>query len=226
MMKDETVYQDSYEVAYKALKGDKTWMNQILLLAGPLHPSLHSISSLHDLVQSQDVFTEHMDRICAITNVLKLHKIIWKYNPSDWCACMGSVTPADISLDYIVIADWTLVEQEGGIVLTHELNNFAMSEVVKFYPQLQAAFSHIVLVGIALKSRGYISSTTNKTGGSNGSSSTGSCSSNKNSSSSSDAQEKSVTAASLAALVLLLAGAGMGLLASLMLRAATLDMVT
>ncbi|TFY51749.1 hypothetical protein EVG20_g10855 [Dentipellis fragilis] len=167
-----------------------------------------------------------IDHICAITNVLKLHKIIWKYNLSDWRACMGSVMPADVSLDYIAITDWTLVEQEGGIVLTHELNNFTMSEVVKFYPQLQAAFSHIVLIGVALKSHGYISDMTNKTGGSNGSSSSGSCSSNKNGSSSSDAQEKSVTTAHLAALVLLLAGVEMGLLASLMLRAATLDMVT
>jgi hypothetical protein len=29
----------------------------------------------------------------------------------------------------------------GGIMLTHELNNFTMSEAIKFYPQLKAAFS-------------------------------------------------------------------------------------
>ncbi|KAA1473349.1 hypothetical protein DENSPDRAFT_779668 [Dentipellis sp. KUC8613] len=46
---------------------------------------------------------------------------------------------------------------EGGIMLTHELNNFTMSEAVKFYLQLQAAFSHIVPVGVALnKSQPYI----------------------------------------------------------------------
>jgi hypothetical protein len=29
----------------------------------------------------------------------------------------------------------------GGILLAHELNNFTMSEAIKFYPQLKSAFS-------------------------------------------------------------------------------------
>ena len=35
-------------------------------------------------------------------------------------------------------------------MLTHELNNFAMSEAVKFYPQLKVAFSHLVSIDVAL----------------------------------------------------------------------------
>ena len=35
-------------------------------------------------------------------------------------------------------------------MLTHELNNFTMAEAVKFYPQLKAAFSHLVPIGVAL----------------------------------------------------------------------------
>jgi hypothetical protein len=34
-------------------------------------------------------------------------------------------------------------------MLTHELNNFTMSEAVKFYAQLKAAFKYIVPMGVA-----------------------------------------------------------------------------
>jgi hypothetical protein len=33
-----------------------------------------------------------------------------------------------------------LIDKEGAIMLMHELNNFTMSEAVKFYPKLKAAF--------------------------------------------------------------------------------------
>ena len=33
-------------------------------------------------------------------------------------------------------------------MLTHELNNFTMSEAIKFYPQLKAAFKYLVPVGV------------------------------------------------------------------------------
>ena len=35
-------------------------------------------------------------------------------------------------------------------MLTHELNNFTMSEAVKFYPQLKAAFKNLVPMGVAI----------------------------------------------------------------------------
>jgi hypothetical protein len=34
-------------------------------------------------------------------------------------------------------------------MLTHELNNFTMSEAMKFYTQLKAAFKHLVPMGVA-----------------------------------------------------------------------------
>lgn len=34
-------------------------------------------------------------------------------------------------------------------MLTHELNNFTMSEAVKFYDQLKAAFKYLVPMGVA-----------------------------------------------------------------------------
>jgi hypothetical protein len=34
-------------------------------------------------------------------------------------------------------------------MLTHELNNFTMSEAMKFYDQLKAAFKYIVPMGVA-----------------------------------------------------------------------------
>ena len=39
--------------------------------------------------------------------------------------------------------------QVGTIMLTHELNNFTMSEAIKFYDQLKAAFKYLVPMGVA-----------------------------------------------------------------------------
>ncbi|KAA1473345.1 glycoside hydrolase/deacetylase [Dentipellis sp. KUC8613] len=178
------------------------------------------------------------DRIRAIANALNLQTIIWKYDSNDWRAGTGGVTPADVDANYTSfisnVASGTF-NTEGGIMLTHELNNFTMSEAVKFYPQLQAAFSHIVPVGVALnKSQPYvetnytlpsfaeyISGTTNKTGSANSSSSGGGSSSgsggNNNGGSSSGAQKKSAAVASARPVVPALVLAGAGLLASLAL---------
>ncbi|KAA1470727.1 glycoside hydrolase/deacetylase [Dentipellis sp. KUC8613] len=178
------------------------------------------------------------DRIRAIANALNLQTIIWKYDSNDWRAGTGGVTPADVDANYTSFISNVAsgaFNTEGGIMLMHELNNFTMSEAVKFYPQLQAAFSHIVPVGVALnKSQPYvetnytlpsfaeyISGTTNKTGSANSSSSGGSSSSgsggNNNGGSSSGAQKKSAAAASARPVVPALVLAGAGLLASLAL---------
>ncbi|KAA1478552.1 glycoside hydrolase/deacetylase [Dentipellis sp. KUC8613] len=179
------------------------------------------------------------DRIRAIANALNLQTIIWKYDSNNWRAGTGGVTPADVDANYTSfisnVASGTF-NTEGGIMLTHELNNFTMYEAVKFYPQLQAAFSHIMPVGVVLnKSQPYvetnytlpsfteyISSTTNKTGSANSSSSGGGSSSgsgggNNNGGSSSGAQKKSAAAASARPVVPALVLAGAGLLASLAL---------
>ncbi|KAH8996015.1 hypothetical protein EDB92DRAFT_1814472 [Lactarius akahatsu] len=78
------------------------------------------------------------DRIRAIATALGLQTIVWKYDSFDWKAGQGNITATDPS---------TTV---GGIILTHELNNFTMQEAIKWYPQLKAAFSAIVPIGVAL----------------------------------------------------------------------------
>ncbi|TFY66422.1 hypothetical protein EVG20_g4673 [Dentipellis fragilis] len=201
--------------------------------------------------QSQDAFAElwyTMKAIKLVTGVTPtcwrppfgdVDTIIWKYDSNDWRAGTGGVTPADVDSNYTSfigdVASGTF-NNEGGIMLTHELNNFTMSEAVKFYPQLKAAFSHIVPVGVALnKSQPYvetnytlpsfaeyISGTTNKTGSANTSSSGGSGGNNNggsSSGSSSGAQKSSASAAAARPVVpaLVLVGAGAGLLASLVL---------
>jgi len=100
------------------------------------------------------------DRIRAIANALGLQTIIWKYDSNDWRNGVGGITPADVDANYqAFITNETsgTFNSQGGIMLTHELNNFTMSEAMKFYPNLKTAFSHIVPVGVALnKTQPYV----------------------------------------------------------------------
>jgi len=100
------------------------------------------------------------DRIRAIANALGLRTIIWKYDSNDWRAGTGNITDADVDANYnALITNVTngMFDTQGVIMLTHELNNFTMSEAVKFYDQLKAAFTAIVPVGVALnKTQPYV----------------------------------------------------------------------
>jgi len=72
----------------------------------------------------------------------------------------GAVTDQDVINNYkkfIQTANKGTFDTIGAIILTHELNNFTMSEAVSFYPQLKTAFQHIVPVGVALnKTQPYV----------------------------------------------------------------------
>ncbi|ETW76379.1 carbohydrate esterase family 4 protein [Heterobasidion irregulare TC 32-1] len=138
------------------------------------------------------------DRIRAIANGLGLQTILWKYDSNDWRAGVGGVTAQDVDNDYqsfINNATSGTFNTQGGIMLTHELNNFTMSEAMKYYPMLSSAFAHIVPVGVALnKTQPYVESNYSMpsfaqyiagTSTSNGSSSTGSSSTSSSSSASS-----------------------------------------
>ena len=84
------------------------------------------------------------DRIRAIANALGLQTIIWDYDSNDWRAGQGNITAADVDTDYgLFISNLTAgtFNTVGGIMLTHELNNFTMQEAIKWYPQLKASFS-------------------------------------------------------------------------------------
>ncbi|KAI6014584.1 carbohydrate esterase family 4 protein [Pisolithus microcarpus 441] len=93
------------------------------------------------------------DRIRAIADALGLTTIMWQYDSNDWRFGSGNVTEADIDANYmdlITAAENGTFSTSGTMMLTHELNNFTMSEAVKFYDQLASAFSYLVPVGVAL----------------------------------------------------------------------------
>lgn len=92
------------------------------------------------------------DRIRAIANALGLRTIIWKYDSNDWREGTNNITVADIDQNYenlIARQQNGTFSTGGAIMLTHELNNFTMSEAMKFYDQLKAAFKYIVPMGVA-----------------------------------------------------------------------------
>ncbi|KAF8129025.1 carbohydrate esterase family 4 protein [Boletus edulis] len=93
------------------------------------------------------------DRVRAIAHALGLRTIIWQYDSNDWRANTGNITVADVDANYQALiqgAQNGTFSNAGTIMLTHELNNFTMSEAVKFYNQLKAAFKHLVPIGVAV----------------------------------------------------------------------------
>jgi peptidoglycan/xylan/chitin deacetylase (PgdA/CDA1 family) len=84
------------------------------------------------------------DRIRKIANALGLRTIVWGYDSNDWRAGTGNITGADVDNAYnLFISNLTAgtFNTAGGIMLTHELNNYTMSEAIKYYPQLKSSFS-------------------------------------------------------------------------------------
>ncbi|KAG1850544.1 carbohydrate esterase family 4 protein [Suillus tomentosus] len=122
------------------------------------------------------------DRVRAIAHALGLRTIIWQYDSNDWREGFNNVTAADVDQNYEVLiarAQSGTYATGGTIMLTHELNNFTMSEAMKFYTQLKAAFKYLVPMGVATNQtqpyvetnyslpsfEQYISGTTTVTGG-------------------------------------------------------------
>jgi hypothetical protein len=94
------------------------------------------------------------DRVRVIANALNLKSILWEEDSQDWRINTGSppVTVDDIDRNYQSVIDKVnngTLATRGTIMLTHELNNFTMSEAVKWLPALQAAFKHIVPIASA-----------------------------------------------------------------------------
>lgn len=84
------------------------------------------------------------DRIRAIANAIGLQTIMWEYDSNDWEEGEDGYTAADVDENYqFFINNETAgtFSTAGGIMLTHELNDFTMSEAIKWYPQLKASFS-------------------------------------------------------------------------------------
>lgn len=92
------------------------------------------------------------DRIRAIANGLGLRTILWKYDSFDWKYGSGGTKKAEIDANYqdvINKASNGSFASAGAIMLTHELNDFTMSEAMEYHDKLQAVFKYIVPVGVA-----------------------------------------------------------------------------
>ncbi|KAJ9098996.1 hypothetical protein QFC20_005814 [Naganishia adeliensis] len=89
------------------------------------------------------------DRIRTIAAALNLTSILWQSDSDDWRINTGNppVTSQQIDGNYQSLIDQLnngTFDKRGTIMLTHELNNFTMSEAIKWYPQLKQAFAKIV----------------------------------------------------------------------------------
>ncbi|KAI0034824.1 hypothetical protein K488DRAFT_44649 [Vararia minispora EC-137] len=93
------------------------------------------------------------DRIRAIAHGLNLTTILWGWDSNDWQNGIGGVTDADVDNFYsqfVGNATAGNFNSVGGIILTHELNNYTMSKAIEWYPRLTAAFKHLLPVSVAL----------------------------------------------------------------------------
>ncbi|KAJ3848360.1 carbohydrate esterase family 4 protein [Lentinula lateritia] len=93
------------------------------------------------------------DRIRAIANALGLQTIMWEYDTADASVNGETITDQTVVDNYnsfIQKAEGGAFNSTGTILLTHELNNFTMSEAVSFYPQLKSVFQYLVPVGVSL----------------------------------------------------------------------------
>lgn len=88
------------------------------------------------------------DRIRAIATALGLRTVLWSDDTSDWkIQPAGPLPTASIDQNYASIISKgasPALETSGLIVLTHEINGWTMQEAIKEYPNVAAAFEHVV----------------------------------------------------------------------------------
>ncbi|THV04190.1 carbohydrate esterase family 4 protein [Dendrothele bispora CBS 962.96] len=102
------------------------------------------------------------DRVRTIAAGLGLQTILWQYDSFDWEVQAGGATPEKVDAnydDFINKAKNGAFDTAGGIILTHEIDNYTMSEAIKYLPKLKEGFKYIVPVGVALnKTQPYVES--------------------------------------------------------------------
>jgi len=100
------------------------------------------------------------DRIRSIAHAMGLVTVIWRYDSNDWRVGTNNITTADVDNAYNLFinnATAGTFNSGGGIMLTHEVNNYTMSEAIKYYPQLKSSFSYLVPIGVSLnKTQPYV----------------------------------------------------------------------
>ena len=98
-------------------------------------------------------FGDMDDRVRAIAHALGLRTIVWQYDSNDWQVAAGDATVQQVNQNYqnlINSAKNGTFANTGTIMLTHELNNFTMSEMMTYYDQLKSAFKHLVPMLVSL----------------------------------------------------------------------------
>ncbi|KAH6905093.1 carbohydrate esterase family 4 protein [Coprinopsis sp. MPI-PUGE-AT-0042] len=93
------------------------------------------------------------DRIRAIAQGLGLRTVLWKYDSNDWRMGSDGTTEEDVDKYYDTLlkdAKNGKFASNGVIILSHELNDFTMTEAVKYYQKLKKAFDNIVPIAVAL----------------------------------------------------------------------------
>jgi hypothetical protein len=87
----------------------------------------------------------------VIAGALNLTSILWQSDSDDWRINTGTppITAEQIDGNYQSLLNQLnngTFDKRGTIMLTHELNNFTMSQAIKWYPQMKQAFAKIVPV--------------------------------------------------------------------------------
>jgi len=95
------------------------------------------------------------NRVRVIAASLNMTSVLWETDSDDWRIGTGTppVTSEQIDANYQSVVDAAKngsYNTRGTIMLTHELNNFTMSEAIKFLPTLQGAFKALVPVAQGL----------------------------------------------------------------------------
>ena len=78
------------------------------------------------------------DRIRAVARALDLQTIVWKYDSFDWEAGPDVDGNYQLFINNLTAGNFNKV---GGILLTHELNDFTMEKAIEWYPRLKSHFS-------------------------------------------------------------------------------------
>ncbi|TFK19521.1 carbohydrate esterase family 4 protein [Coprinopsis marcescibilis] len=133
-----------------------------------LYYSMQAIKLVTDVTPTcwRPPFGDVDDRIRAIADGLGLRTVLWKYDTNDWRVETSEISDADALVMGAVDANYETLLQEaeqgtfsqaGAILLAHELNNFTMTEAIKYHQRLKSAFRHIVPLAVALnKTQPYI----------------------------------------------------------------------
>ncbi|KIM44023.1 carbohydrate esterase family 4 protein [Hebeloma cylindrosporum] len=92
------------------------------------------------------------DRIRAIANGLGLRTMLWQYDSQDWqVGVTPDITSESVDHEYQLMIDDAkkgMFNTAGTIMLFHELDDYTMSEAMKWYPKLKESFDHILPVGV------------------------------------------------------------------------------